>query len=95
MLFDQRRFKNQRFDFVVGNNELEIGNVFDEGIRLSVERAGAKVGTNAAAEVLGLSDIDHPTRRVFVQIDAGRGWNFFEPFFDCHDIMMQPASILA
>mgnify|MGYP003287420938 CR=1 FL=1 len=78
----------QRLDFVVGNNELEIGDILDEGVSFTIERPRAKVGTDAAPEVLGLPDIDHLTRRIFVKIDAGRGRNFLEPFFNSHDVIL-------
>lgn len=95
MLFDERRFENERFDFIVSNDELDVDDVIDERIGFSIERSRAKVRTDAAAKVLGLSDIDHLTRRIFVKIDAGRCRNFLEPFFDSHDVKMPLAGILA
>ena len=71
MLFDERRFKNQRFDFVVCNDEFEIRDLPDERIGFAVKRPSAKVGTYAASQVLRLADIDHLSRRIFVKIDAG------------------------
>src|SRR5262249_9449517 len=57
VLLDERCFENQRFDFVVGDDELEIRDLADERVGFSVERTSAKVRAHAAAEVLGLADI--------------------------------------
>ena len=88
VLFDERRFEDQCFDFVVSNDEFEIGDLTDERIGFAVKRPRAKVRTHAAAQVLRLADIDHLSRRIFVQIDAGRRRNFFEFFLNCHDVEM-------
>lgn len=77
MLFDESCFQDQRFDFVIGYDELEIGDLADESIGFPVERARAEIGPYAAAKVLGLADVDHLSGGVFVQVDARRGRNFF------------------
>ena len=72
----------------VGDDEFKIGDLADERVRLPVERPRAKIRANAAAEVLRLADINHLPRRIFVQVDAGRGRDFFQFFLNIHDVWM-------
>ncbi len=39
-----------------------------------------KVRTDSAAQVFRLADVDSLSRAIFVEIDAGRTWNFFLVF---------------
>ena len=72
MFFGERRFKDQGFDFVVGDDELDVGDLSDQRVGLAIETAAPlKIRTHAAAQVLGLADIDDFAGAVFVQIDAG------------------------
>jgi hypothetical protein len=43
VLFDERRFENQSLDFVISDDEFEVGNLANERIGFAVKRAGAKV----------------------------------------------------
>jgi hypothetical protein len=46
--FDEIRFQNQRFDFVVNDDKLKIGNASDQLARFAVVPAiRLEVGTNA------------------------------------------------
>jgi hypothetical protein len=67
MLFDERRFKDQRFHVAVSDDEFEVGDLSYESVGLSIEWSGRpKVRTYTTAEVFCLADIDHLSRRVFV-----------------------------
>ena len=71
MFFSKRCFKYQGLDFIVCNNELDISDLSQEGVGLTVEGPRLEVRTDAAAQVFRLADIDRLTRAVFVEIDAG------------------------
>src|SRR5260370_13973518 len=90
MLLDQRRFQDESFDFVVSDDDLNIGDLLYQfnGFDAVAEVAGAarlKIRSDAIAQVLGFADIEDLACRVFVQIDAGRSGNFFEFFVERHD----------
>ncbi len=85
MLLDQRRFQDESFDFVVGDYDLNVGDLFYQfnGFDAVAEVAGAaglEIRTDAITQVLGFTDIKDLAGRVFVQIDTGRSGNFFEFF---------------
>ena len=87
MLFDQRRFQDESLDFVVSDDDLNIGDLLYQfnGFDAVAEVAGAarlKIRSDAIAQVLGFADIEDLAGRVFVQIDAGRARNFFEFFVE-------------
>jgi hypothetical protein len=54
VLFDEARFEDQRLDFVVGDDELEIRDLSDERVGFTIERPGAEVGTDTAARFFAL-----------------------------------------
>ena len=81
MFFDERSFQDESFDFVVGDDDFDVGDLVDQRVGLDAvaeiaAAAGLKIRAHAVAQVLGLADIDHFSRRVFVQIDAGRRAEF-------------------
>ena len=86
MLFDQRGLQDESLDFVIGDDDFNVGNLLDQFAGLDVvaevssAATGLEIRTDAIAQVLGLADIDDLARRVFVQIDAGRSGNFLEFF---------------
>ena len=86
MLFDERRFQNESFDFVIGDDDLDVGDLFDQlagfdvVAKVSSAAARLEIRPDAIAQVLGLADIKDLAGRVFVQIDTGRSGDFFESF---------------
>lgn len=89
MLLDERSFENQGLDFVVGDDEFNVSDLFDQLNSLDVIAesywaAGLKVLAHAAAQALGFADIDDASGCVLVQVHAGRGWDFFELLFQFH-----------
>ena len=80
MFFGERGFENQGFYFVVGNEELDVGDLPDQRVRLPVERSGLKVRAHPAAKALRLADIDDFAGTVLVEVDAGGNWYFFKFF---------------
>src|SRR5258708_27436799 len=95
MLFDERRFQDESFDFVVGDDDLDVGDLLYQltGLYFVAEFTGAarlKVRTDAIAQVLGFADIDDFARGVLVEIDTGRSGNFFEFFVERHSFQNWP-----
>ncbi len=85
MFFDEIRFQDESFDFVVNDDELQIGDAFDEFTSLSVVSAiRLKIRAHAVFQILRLADVDDFAVRVFVQINAGRGRQVFQFLFECH-----------
>ena len=83
MLFDQRGFEDERFDFVVSDDDFNVGDLLDQLAGLDTvakvtSATGLEIRADSIAQVLGLADIEDLARRVFVQIDTGRSRNFFE-----------------
>ena len=95
MLLDERSFENEGFDFIVGDNELHIGDLSDEffcfnAVGEFAGAAGLKIRTDTVAQVLGLADVNDFSRRVFVQIYAWRARNFFKLFVQSHCLINLP-----
>ncbi len=50
VLFDERGFQDQCFNFIVGYDELKICDLINQGIGFAIEwTRGAKIGTHATA----------------------------------------------
>jgi hypothetical protein len=95
VFFGERGFEDQRFNFAVCHNELDVDDIPQQRIGLPIKGSRLKVGTHAVAQVLGLADIDRLARHVFVEIDAGRSRNLFQFFFESHaDIDAVWASVI-
>src|SRR5258708_6742207 len=96
MLFYQRRFQDESFDFVIGDDDLDVGDLFDQlnGFDVVADVSGAasrlEIRTDAIAQVLGFADIDDFARGVLVEIDTGRSGNFFEFFVERHSFQNWP-----
>ena len=80
MFFGERGFEDQGLDFIVSDDELDVGDLPDQRVRLAIERARLKVRTHPAAQALGFADIDDFAGAVLVKIDAGGNWYFLEFF---------------
>ncbi len=87
---DEVVFENQGFDFGVGEDEIEVGDAGDEATGLGVESFGtAEVGTDAAAQGKGLTDVDDVAGGVVHEVDAGgggEGGEFAVDQFGGHDL---------
>ena len=59
-------FEDQRFDFVVSNNEFQVAYLLYQGVRFAIERTGLKVGTHPATQVFGFANIDYFAGSVLV-----------------------------
>ena len=73
-VLDQPRLRQEGVDLAVGGQELDVGNVADPVANPAV--AGGrlvKVRAGPAAQILGLTDVDHPSLGVLHQVKAGRG----------------------
>jgi len=84
MLFDQVRFKHQRFSFVIDDYEFKVGDQFPELVRLPIRFAGLKIRPHAVAKILGLTDVDDLAHRIFMNVYARGGRKCFELFLKRH-----------
>src|SRR5881397_1927622 len=87
MFLDEGSFENKRFNFVIGDYEFDVGDLFDQfaGLDSVTEFPGAtglEIRAHAITQVLGFPDIENLAATVFVQIDAGRARNFLEFFVE-------------
>ena len=77
MLLDQRCFQDESFDFVIGDDDLNIGDLlyqfagFDVIAEVGSAAARLEIRPDAIAQVLGFADIDDFGRGVLVEIDTG------------------------
>ena len=76
MLLDECRFEDESLDFVVSDDDLDIGDLLNQltGLDFVAEFTGAarlKIRTDAITQVFGFADIDDLARGVLVQIDTG------------------------
>ena len=63
-VLDQARFHQECVDLAVGGQELDVGDLADPVADPAVAAGGlVKVRAGAAAQVLGLADVDHPPLR--------------------------------
>ena len=72
VVLDQRAFEQQSLEVSRCDQHLEVGDLAREGVGLAVEllRRHEVVG-DAAAQHLGLANVDHPAAAVFHQVAAG------------------------
>ena len=83
MLFDEVTFQNQRFQFAVGDNVFEAGNVGDHLLDFwSFVAARLEVLADAVFQGDGFADIDNRVFLIVHEVDAGFGGEFFQFFFD-------------
>ena len=68
-LLDQVVFERQRLDHRVGDDELEPGNLVEQGIGLGIGAVGAQIVPDPVAQRPRLAHVDGFARRVEVQID--------------------------
>ena len=80
MFFGERGFEYQGLDFIVSDDELDIGDLFDQRVGLAIEWPRLKIRAHPAAQALGFADIDDFAGAVFIKIDAGGDWYFLEFF---------------
>ncbi len=76
MLLDQRSFEDESFDFIVGDDDFNIGDLFDQfagfnSVTEVTRPSGLEIRTHAVAQIFRFADIEDVPRGVFVQIDAG------------------------
>lgn len=100
MLFNERSFEDESFDFVVGDDKLDVGNLTDQfaGLDAVAEVAGAsglEIRADTIAQVLRFTDVDYFSAPVLVQIDPRRARNFFEFFVERHGVFNGFQFILA
>ena len=89
MFLDERRFQDERFSLVVGDNNLDVGNLVNEffgfdAVAEVAAPAGLKIRTHTISQVFGFADVYGFSVGVFMQIDAGRPRDFFEFLFESH-----------
>ena len=79
MLFDEVRLEHESLDLVIDNDELEVSDRFYKLPRLRIMvAAGMEIRPNTIAQILGLSDVNYLPSGVFVNVDAGVGWELFQ-----------------
>ncbi len=85
VFLDEIRFEDESFDFVVHDDKFQIADAFHQFARLRVVSAvRLEIRANAVFQILRLADVDDFAVGVFVYVNAGRGRQIFEFFFQSH-----------
>ena len=75
VLLDEGCFEDQRFNFIVGDNEFNVGDLPHQLARLDIvaelrELACLEILPHPAAQILGLADVENLPGSVFVQVHS-------------------------
>ena len=82
VFLDEVVFEDQRLDFRVRNDDVEVGDAGDQRAGLVGVVAAPKVAADAAAQGAGLADVEHAVVRGAHEVDAGGVRQFGQLAFD-------------
>jgi len=79
VLFDQRTFQYKRFDFGIGEDDVQVTGISRQVCRFEVGGAPfLKIGANPMAKVFPLADVDDLAAGVMKKVDPGRCREIFQ-----------------
>lgn len=89
VFLDQIRFKHQRLDLVIDDDELKISDLLNKLPRFRIViTARLKVRTDTISQILCLANVQYLAHRILMNVDARTSRQSFEFVRDRHNLIL-------